>query len=112
VVPWLRVERTVAYPRRTNAAAQLTIVAVASMLGTYPIEPGSTIKDIASPFGALTCVNSLGRRPPRRGPIDSCALTPYHFVRARDPACAGGTRVETRIETSSSAIYVLNVLCP
>src|SRR5439155_25713652 len=66
VVPWLPVERTVSYPRRTNAAAQLTIVAVASMVGTYPIEPGSTIKDIAPPFRALTCVNSLGRRPTPR----------------------------------------------
>jgi hypothetical protein len=108
VLPWLRVERTVAYPRRTNAAAQLTIVAVASMVGTYPIEPGSTIKDIASPFGALTCVNSLGRRPHAAAPLiraRSLLITlPAHAI----PLAPDGTRVET----SSSAIYVLKCVKP
>jgi hypothetical protein len=69
VLPWLRVEQAVSYPRRTNAAAQLTMVAVASMVGTYPIEPGSTIKDIAPSLGALTCINSLGRRPYVAAPL-------------------------------------------
>jgi hypothetical protein len=69
VLPWLRVEQAVSYPRRTNAAAQLTMGAVASMVGTYPIEPGSTIKDIAPSFGALTCINSLGRRPYVAAPL-------------------------------------------